>query len=135
MAMKRLLIVGLGLGLAACEGGGGGPVTPGRDLSVALVCQVCGVGTYTIRAGNLAQMSVQARSLSTGQEVACPDGTWTSSVTGVATVVGAGKSGTVRGVSPGLARIRVELACGAFGNATVESDVLVVAGNPASEVG
>jgi len=138
MAMKRLLIVGLGLGLVACDSGGGGPTTPGRDLSVALLCEVCGVGTYTIRAGNLAQMSVQARSLSTGQVVACPEGTWTSSALGVATVVGAGKSGTVRGVAPGLTRIRVELACGSFGNTTVEADVLVIvpgAADRASEVG
>ena len=56
----------------------------------------------------------------------CTQSAWSSDAVTVARMVGFGKTGTVTGVAPGLARIRVELTCGSFGSGTVEEDVLVV---------
>jgi hypothetical protein len=125
--MRGARIVLLSLAAAACSSGGGGPTFPGRDLSASLRCEVCGVGTYTIEVGRVAAFTVDARSLSTGQLVDCPQATWTSDPLFVATVTGAGKAGTARGVGPGLARISVELECGAHGHASAEANILVVA--------
>ena len=118
---------GLLLALAwACSSGSGGPIAPGGDLALLILCPSCGVGTYTIEAGQHAQLNVRATSVATGQEVACSGGTWSSDRETVATVVGFAKTGTVTGVSPGLANIRVVLTCGTHGTATAEEEILVV---------
>jgi hypothetical protein len=119
------LVLGLA---AACSSGSGGPVAPGGELALLILCPVCGVGTYTIEAGDNAQMTVRATSVETGEEVTCAQGAWSSDNEAVARVVGFGKTGTVTGMAPGTARIRVVLTCGVFGSATVEEEVLVVAG-------
>lgn len=124
--MKRWSFVVL-LAAAACSESGG-TTFPGRDLGATLVCQVCGVGTYTIQVGQVAALAVDARSLSTGQVVACPDATWTSDTPFVATVTGAGKAGTARGLAPGTTRVSVELTCGALGSTSAETTILVVTG-------
>jgi len=117
--------VGLVAAAAACQSGGGGPVAPGGDLAVLLLCPVCGVGTYTVEVGQNAQFSARVTSVTTGEDVACSSGTWMSASTNVATVVGFAKSGTVTGVAPGEAEIRVELQC-ASGAAAAQAEVLVI---------
>ena len=124
--MRRFLFTGLCfLGSAACTNGSG-PVAPGGNLALHILCPVCGVGTYTIETGQNAQLNVRATSVATGQEVACSGGTWSSDRETVATVVGFAKTGTVTGVAPGTANIRVVLTCGTHGTATVEEEILVV---------
>lgn len=119
-----VVVAVLSLGLAAC-GEQGGP-TGGSDFFTTIHCPVCGVGMYTISVGEVAQVLVEAKTLSTGQEVVCPQGSWTSSSPGVATVIGAGKAATVSGVGPGTATITADLECGSHGSVTVAAEILVV---------
>ncbi len=126
--MRRLILMAACL-TAACSGGAN-PVAPGRDLSIEVVCPSCGVGRYTIRVGGLAALQVHATSLTTGEAVACGGATWSSDAVNVATVVGTAASATVRGLSPGDARIRVELDCGEYGVTIVETEFLILGDEP-----
>src|SRR5687767_3446783 len=126
--MTRFFAVVFGLGISACGFGSGGGPTGGNEFHAALRCPVCGVGTYAINVGQLATFLVEARDFSTGQDVTCPQSTWTSSSPGVATVVGAAQTGTVTAVGVGSATITVELDCGSYGIVTVAANILVVEG-------